>query len=72
MARKRDSEHGSITRPGATGSIPGEYGSTARLGTTGSIQDEYSEQENLIRYIDLELDAFIARIQLFSYRYILL
>ena len=47
-------------------------GSTARLGTTGSIQDEYSEQEDLIRYIDLELDALIARVQLISYRYILL
>ena len=28
--------------------------------------------ENLIRYIDPELDALMARVQLISYRYILL
>ncbi|KAI4221487.1 MAG: hypothetical protein L6R36_006880, partial [Xanthoria steineri] len=60
LARERDGEHGSTTRPGATGSIPGEYISSAYLGTTGSIQDERSEQEDLIIYIDLELDALIA------------
>ena len=51
-----------ITRPGAKRSIPGEYSSTAHPGATRSIQDERSEREDLIIYIDLELDAFIARI----------
>ena len=33
---------------------------------------EPGEQEDLIGYIDLELDALMARVQLISYRYILL
>ena len=42
------------------------------LGNDGVAPDEPGEREDLIVYIDLEYDAFIARVQLISYRCILL
>ena len=41
-------------------------------GSEDNEPNEQDEQEDLIVYIDLELDALMARVQLISYRYILL
>ena len=63
---------------GAQGIISGEPREPRSRGAHGAQEDhdgepgEPNEPEDLIGYIDLELDALMACVQLISYRYILL